>query len=113
MKDISLVGIPQLKSFDIVNTSWGRTCQITTLLWVNIMDCLSCVQHKSEAQKEQPSYLYMPPTLIMTAIQLYLQDKLEQLQRCFISESPSRGCCTQQNSPELQILLISVKTRVG
>lgn len=97
----------------MVNASLGRTCQIITLLWVNTLDCLSCVQHESEAQEEQPGYLYMPPTLIMTAIQLYPQDKLEQLQHCFISESPSRGCCARQNSPELQILLISVKTRVG
>lgn len=61
MKGISLVGIPQLKFLDIVNTSLGRTSQITTLLGVNVLDCMSCVQHKSEAQEEQPGYLYMPP----------------------------------------------------
>lgn len=49
MKDISLAGIPQPKSLDIVNNSLGRTCQITTLLWVNIMDFLSRMQHKSGA----------------------------------------------------------------
>lgn len=49
VKDISQVGFPQPKSLDIMRNSLGRTCQITTLLPVNILDFLSCMQHKSEA----------------------------------------------------------------
>lgn len=93
-------------------TALGRTCQITALLRVDTLGFQSSVQHAPEAQKELLGYLFMPPTLIIH-YQLYPQDKLEQLQQCFILGSPSRGCCARQNSPDLQILLISVKTRVG
>lgn len=85
MKAIGPVDISQLKSLAIMNSHLSRKCQITTLLWGNTTDCWSRVWHKSEAHEEQPSYLYMPPTLIMTTIQFYPQDKLEKLQHCFIS----------------------------